>query len=126
MLFLRTTSGSSQVIIGVSARIYDPSGPVLDLGGVWTKTFHHLAQSVADLRMRGGALPVMISAADSQSLVQREALNLGHYANALDALDALVLQGPLFATTYLTSIGDGDNYSDSSGRDAEKPVSIPW
>ena len=33
--------------IGVSARIYYPSGPVLDLGGVWTKTLHYLEQSMA-------------------------------------------------------------------------------
>lgn len=81
---------SPSLLIGVSARIYYPSGPVLDLGGVWTKTLHYLEQSVAHLLMRGGALPVMIPAVDSQSVVQREELNLGHYANALDGL---VLQG---------------------------------
>lgn len=78
------------LLIGVSARIYYPSGPVLDLGGVWTKTLHYLEQSVAQLLMRGGALPVMIPAVDSQSVVQRAELNLGHYANALDGL---ILQG---------------------------------
>ena len=35
------------LLIGVSARIYYPAGPVLDLGGVWTKTLHYLEQSVA-------------------------------------------------------------------------------
>lgn len=81
---------SPTLLIGVSARIYYPSGPVLDLGGVWTKTLHYLEQSVAQMLMRCGALPVMIPAVDSQSVVQRAELNLGHYA---EALDGLVLQG---------------------------------
>ncbi|OGB34659.1 MAG: peptidase C26 [Burkholderiales bacterium RIFCSPLOWO2_12_FULL_61_40] len=78
------------LLIGVSARIYHPAGPVLDLGGVWTKTLHYLEQSVAHWLIAGGALPVMIPAVDAQSVVQRKELHLGHYANALDAL---VLQG---------------------------------
>jgi putative glutamine amidotransferase len=78
------------LLIGVSARIYYPAGPVLDLGGVWTKTLHYLEQSVAHWVMRGGALPMMIPAADAQSVVPREELNLSHYAAALDGL---VLQG---------------------------------
>jgi putative glutamine amidotransferase len=78
------------MLIGVSARIYYPSGPVLDLGGVWTKTLHYLEQSVALWLIRGGALPVMIPAFESKSLVRREHLNLRHY---VDALDGLVLQG---------------------------------
>ncbi|MEN9376889.1 MAG: hypothetical protein RL710_2046 [Pseudomonadota bacterium] len=78
------------LLIGVSARIYYPSGPVLDLGGVWTKTLHYLEQSVAHWLIAGGALPVMIPAVDAQSVVQRDQLHLGYYA---DALDALVLQG---------------------------------
>jgi putative glutamine amidotransferase len=78
------------LLIGVSARIYTPLSPILDLGGVWTKTLHYLEQSVAQWLMRGGALPVMVPAVDSQSVVQPEELNLGHYAQALDAL---VLQG---------------------------------
>ncbi|HSI50232.1 MAG TPA: gamma-glutamyl-gamma-aminobutyrate hydrolase family protein [Ideonella sp.] len=81
---------SPSLLIGVSARIYYPSGPVLDLGGVWTKTLHYLEQSVAQWLMRGGALPVMIPAVDAQSVVQREELHLGHYA---ESLDGLVLQG---------------------------------
>ncbi|MDR7307794.1 type 1 glutamine amidotransferase [Rhodoferax saidenbachensis] len=81
---------SPALLIGVSARIYYPSGPVLDLGGVWTKTLHFLEQSVAQWLMRGGALPVMVPAVDAQSVVQTEELNLGHYAQALDGL---VLQG---------------------------------
>jgi len=78
------------LLIGVSARIYYPAGPVLDLGGVWTKTLHYLEQSVAHWLIRGGALPVMIPAVDAQSVVHSEDLHLGHYAQALDAL---VLQG---------------------------------
>lgn len=78
------------LLIGVSARIYYPAGPVLDLGGVWTKTLHYLEQSVGHWLIGGGALPVMIPAVDAQSVVKREELHLGHYAAALDAL---VLQG---------------------------------
>ena len=37
---------SRPLLIGVSARIYHPEGPVLDLGGVWTRTLHYLEQSV--------------------------------------------------------------------------------
>lgn len=78
------------LLIGVSARIYYPAGPVLDLGGVWTKTLHYLEQSVGHWLLRGGALALMIPAVDSQSLTVREDFNLARYA---DALDALVLQG---------------------------------
>jgi putative glutamine amidotransferase len=81
---------SPALLIGVSARIYYPAGPVLDLGGVWTKTLHYLEQSVAQLLMRHGALPLMIPAVDAQSVVQRADLHLGHYARELDGL---VLQG---------------------------------
>jgi putative glutamine amidotransferase len=81
---------SPSLLIGASARIYYPQGPVLDLGGVWTKTLHYLEQSVAQWLIRGGALPVMIPAVDAQSVVQREELHLGHYAQALDGL---ILQG---------------------------------
>lgn len=81
---------SPSLLIGVSARIYYPAGPVLDLGGVWTKTLHYLEQSVAQMLMHGGALPVMVPAVDAQSVVQREELNLRHYA---ESLDGLVLQG---------------------------------
>ena len=78
------------MLIGVSARIYYPQGPVLDLGGVWTKTLHYLEQSVALWLINGGALPVMIPAFESQSLLRREDLNLMNY---VEALDGLVLQG---------------------------------
>jgi putative glutamine amidotransferase len=78
------------LLIGVSARIYHPAGPVLDLGGVWTKTLHYLEQSVAHWVMSGGALPVMVPAVDSDSIVERSEVELAHYA---EALDGLVLQG---------------------------------
>ena len=78
------------LLIGVSARIYYPDGPVLDLGGVWTKTLHYLEQSVAHWVMRGGAMPVMVPAVDADSIVKRFEIQLTHYA---EALDGLVLQG---------------------------------
>ena len=78
------------LLIGVSARIYYPEGPVLDLGGVWTKTLHYLEQSVAHWVMSGGALPVMVPAVDADSVVKSYEIELKHYA---EALDALVLQG---------------------------------
>lgn len=84
------SSPFAPLLIGVSARIYHPAGPVLDLGGVWTKTLHYLEQSVAHWVMHGGAMAVMIPAVDSGSVVTREDLNLRHYAAALDGL---VLQG---------------------------------
>ena len=79
-----------RLLIGVSARIYYPEGPVLDLGGVWTKTLHYLEQSVAHWLMRGGATPVMVPAVDADSIVKRFEIQLTHYA---EALDGLVLQG---------------------------------
>lgn len=85
-----STSPFAPLLIGVSARIYHPQGPVLDLGGVWTKTLHYLEQSVAHWVMGGGAMAVMIPAVDSESVVTRQDLNLRHYAAALDGL---VLQG---------------------------------
>jgi putative glutamine amidotransferase len=78
------------LLIGVSARIYYPVGPVLDLGGVWTKTLHYLEQSVAHWVLGGGALPVMVPAVDADSLVKPIDVDLPHYA---EALDGLVLQG---------------------------------
>ncbi len=78
------------LLIGVSARIYYPVGPVFDLGGVWTKTLHYLEQSVAHWVMRGGALPVMVPAVDADSIVTRSEIDLAHFA---EALDGLVLQG---------------------------------
>jgi putative glutamine amidotransferase len=78
------------LIIGVSARIYYPEGPVLDLGGVWTRTLHYLEQSVAHWIMAGGAMPVMVPAVDRESLVRRSEIDLDYYAAKLDGL---ILQG---------------------------------
>lgn len=78
------------LLIGVSARIYHPSRPVLNLGGIWTRTLHYLEQSVAQWLMSARMLAVMIPAVDRDSLVKRSELSLHGYA---EALDALVLQG---------------------------------
>jgi putative glutamine amidotransferase len=78
------------LLIGVSARIYYPAAPVLDLGGVWTKTLHYLEQSVAHWVMSGGAMAVMVPAVDAESIVRRSDIRLDDYAAALDGL---VLQG---------------------------------
>ena len=78
------------LLIGVSARIYHPRAPVLDLGGVWTRTLHYLEQSVAHWVMSPQVLAVMIPAVDSESLVTRDDLSLDGYA---EALDGLLLQG---------------------------------
>lgn len=78
------------LLIGVSARIYYPRRPVLDLGGVWTKTLHYLEQSVAHWVMSPQVLAVMIPAVDSESVVKRSDLSLHGYA---EALDGLLLQG---------------------------------
>ena len=78
------------LIIGVSARIYYPAGPVLDLGGVWTRTLHYLEQSVAHWIMGGNAMPVMVPAVDRESLTRPSEIQLDTYAAKLDGL---VLQG---------------------------------
>ncbi len=78
------------LLIGLSARIYTPGSAGVALPGVWTKTLHYLEQSVAHWLLRGGALPVMVPAVDSTSLVLRSDIDLSHYAKALDGL---VLQG---------------------------------
>jgi len=78
------------LMIGISARIYYPSGPVLDLGGVFTKTLHYLEQSVAHWVMSRDVLAVMIPAVESESIVRRSDVSLRAYA---EALDGLVLQG---------------------------------
>ena len=79
----------SPLLIGVSARIYQPGsqGP---LPGVFTKTLHYLEQSVAHWILSGRAMAVMVPAVTADSIVQRTDLDLGDYAQALDGL---VLQG---------------------------------
>ena len=78
------------LIIGISARIHHPVGPVLDLGGVYTKTLHYLEQSVAHWVLAKEVLAVMIPAIESEGLIQRSEMSLGSYA---EHLDGLVLQG---------------------------------
>jgi putative glutamine amidotransferase len=78
------------LLIGISARIYTPGSAGVELPGVWTKTLHYLEQSVAHWVLSGGAMAVMVPAVDSDSVVQRSDIDLGHYAQALDGL---VLQG---------------------------------
>ncbi len=83
-------SDARPLLIGVSARIHYPGVPGAPTGGVWTKTLHYLEQSVAHWLLAGHAMPVMVPAVDSGSLLQRSELNLADYA---EALDGLVLQG---------------------------------
>jgi putative glutamine amidotransferase len=81
---------STPLLIGISARIYYPTAPVLDIGGVFTKTLHYLEQSVAHWVMSRRVLAVMIPAVDADSIVKRRDISLRRYA---DMLDGLVLQG---------------------------------
>jgi putative glutamine amidotransferase len=78
------------LLIGVSARIHHPTGPVLDLGGVYAKTLHYLEQSVAHWVMSKNVLVVMIPAIESEGMIQRSDMSLAAYARHLDGL---VLQG---------------------------------
>ena len=78
------------LIIGISARIHHPVGPVLDLGGVYAKTLHYLEQSVAHWVLAKDVLAVMIPAIESEGLIERNEMSLASYA---DYLDGLVLQG---------------------------------
>ncbi|MEY4749557.1 MAG: hypothetical protein RIQ60_1771 [Pseudomonadota bacterium] len=84
------TPATRPLLIGVSARIYYPGSPVLDLGGVWTRTLHYLEQSVSLWLSRGAALPVMVPGGDAQNLAPIGADQLEQYAQALDGL---LLQG---------------------------------
>jgi putative glutamine amidotransferase len=78
------------LLVGVSARIYHPTFPAPELGGVFTKTLHYLEQSVAHWVLSANALAVMIPAVESESLLTRGEVHLTAYA---EHLDALVLQG---------------------------------
>jgi putative glutamine amidotransferase len=78
------------LIIGISARIHHPIGPVRDLGGVYLKTLHYLEQSVAHWVLAKDVLAVMIPAIESEGLIQRSEMSLASYA---EHLDGLVLQG---------------------------------
>lgn len=81
---------SSPLLIAVSARMYHPSSPIQDLGGIWTKPLHYLEQSVAQWLLAGGALPVMVPAVQAHSMCEAQVRHVQHYAQAMDAL---VLQG---------------------------------
>ena len=81
---------AAPLMIGVSARIHHPVGPVLDLGGVYTKTLHYLEQSVAHWVIAKDVLAVMIPAIESAGLIKRSDMSLAAYA---EYLDGLVLQG---------------------------------
>ena len=83
-------AASRPLIIGISARIHHPIGPVLSLGGVYTKTLHYLEQSVAHWVLAKEVLAVMIPAIESEGLIQRSEMSLSSYA---EHLDGLVLQG---------------------------------
>ncbi len=78
------------LLIGLSARIYHPARPILDLGGVFTKTLHYLEQSVAHWVMSKDVLAVMIPAIESEGMIARSDMSLHAYA---ENLDGLVLQG---------------------------------
>ncbi|MEO7244347.1 MAG: gamma-glutamyl-gamma-aminobutyrate hydrolase family protein [Rubrivivax sp.] len=125
-------SPAPPLLIGVSARIYHPRAPVLDLGGVWTRTLHYLEQSVAQWLMSPDVLAVMIPAVESESLVQRSDLKLHRYA---EVLDGLLLQGGTdiapesYGETPLAPDWQGDRVRDRYERDlidrfvqAGKPV----
>jgi putative glutamine amidotransferase len=83
-------SSRQPLLIGVSARIHHPTGPVLGLGGVYTKTLHYLEQSVAHWLMSTDVLVVMIPAIESEGMIARSDMSLAAYA---ELLDGLVLQG---------------------------------
>lgn len=81
---------SRPLLIGISARIHHPVGPVLDLGGVYTKTLHYLEQSVAHWVLSKDVLAMMIPAIESEGLIRRSDMSLSAYA---EHLDGLLLQG---------------------------------
>jgi putative glutamine amidotransferase len=81
---------TTPLLIGVSARIYYPAGPVLDIGGVFTKTLHYLEQSVAHWVMSRNVLALMIPPIEREGLIVSSDMSLSAYA---EHLDGLVLQG---------------------------------
>ena len=103
------------LIIGISARIHHPVGPVLGLGGVYLKTLHYLEQSVAHWVLAKDVLAVMIPAIESEGLIQRSEMSLSSYA---EHLDGLVLQGGAdvapesYGETPLTPEWSGDRVRD--------------
>ncbi|HET6599733.1 MAG TPA: type 1 glutamine amidotransferase [Burkholderiaceae bacterium] len=81
---------SGPMMIGISARIHHPVGPVRNLGGVYTKTLHYLEQSVAAWVLAKDVLAVMIPAIERQGHIRRGDMSVASYAQYLDGL---VLQG---------------------------------
>jgi len=64
------------LLIGVSARIYTPGTPGIQISGIWTKNIHYLEQSVAHWVLSGHAMAVMIPAVTKDSIVTRSDLDL--------------------------------------------------
>ncbi len=81
---------SDALLIGISARIYHPSTPVADIGGIFTKTLHYLEQSVAHWVLQPQVLALMIPPIESEGLLLPSEVSLDDYA---ERLDGLVLQG---------------------------------
>ena len=101
---------AAPLMIGISARIHHPIGPVLDLGGVYTKTLHYLEQSVAHWVLSKDVLALMITAIESEGLIKRSEMSLAAYA---EYLDGLVLQGG--ADIAPESYGEKPLHADWSG-----------
>ncbi|WP_428425346.1 gamma-glutamyl-gamma-aminobutyrate hydrolase family protein [Methylibium sp.] len=78
------------LLIGISARIYHPSTPVADIGGIFTRTLHYLEQSVAHWVLQPDALALMIPPVEREGLLRPSEVSLAAYAQRLDGL---VLQG---------------------------------
>lgn len=81
---------SDALLIGISARIYHPSTPVADIGGIFTRTLHYLEQSVAHWVLQPHVLALMIPPIEREGLLQPGEVSLADYAQRLDGL---VLQG---------------------------------
>ncbi|WP_309624747.1 gamma-glutamyl-gamma-aminobutyrate hydrolase family protein [Methylibium sp.] len=81
---------SDALLIGISARIYHPIAPVIDLGGIFNKTLHYLEQSVAHWVLQPHVLALMIPPVEREGLLQPGQVSLADYA---ERLDGLVLQG---------------------------------
>jgi len=106
---------SGPLLIGISARIYTPGTPGINVSGIWTKNLHYLEQSVAHWVLSGHAMAVMIPAVTRDSIVMRTDLDLDDYAATLDGL---VLQGgndvapESYGETPMTPEWSGDRVRD--------------
>jgi len=103
------------LLIGISARIYTPGTPGINVSGIWTKNLHYLEQSVAHWVLSGHAVAMMIPAVTRDSIVMRTDLDLDDYAATLDGL---LLQGgndvapESYGETPLTPEWSGDRVRD--------------